>query len=80
MKLFGGNLSYEITSADLQTFFGQVGRVISARVIADGATGQSKGFGFVEMSNRSEAETAIQEFNGVKAIGRTLVVSPVRAK
>jgi RNA recognition motif-containing protein len=79
LKLFVGNLSYEITSTDLREFFGQVGPVLTARVIADHESGRSKGFGFVEMGDKAAAERAIEEFNGMDALGRALVVSYARS-
>jgi cold-inducible RNA-binding protein len=79
MKLFVGNLAYEITSSDLREFFEQAGRVMSARVVEDSESGRSKGFGFVQMLDRASAERAIEQFNGVDAIGRTLIVTPARS-
>jgi RNA recognition motif-containing protein len=79
LKLFVGNLPYEITTADLLEFFGQIGRVSAARVITDRETSRSKGFGFVEMNDGAAAQ-AIQEFNGTEAMGRTLVVSIARER
>ena len=78
MKLFVGNLSYEITSSDLREFFGQVGKVVAARVVSDPQSGRSKGFGFVEMSDRAAAERAIEEFNGIDAMGRQIIVTFAR--
>jgi RNA recognition motif-containing protein len=79
LKLFIGNLSYEITATDLREFFGQVGNVVTAKVVADPESGRSKGFGFVEMSDKAAAERAIAEFNGAEALGRALVVSYARS-
>ena len=79
MKLFVGNLSYDVTSSDLREFFGQVGQVTTARVISDPESGRSKGFGFVEMSDQAAAQRAIEEYNGIEANGRPLVVSPARS-
>ena len=78
MKLFVGNLSYDITSEDLHEFFRQVGGVAVARVINDRETGRSKGFGFVEMSDGTAAERAIQELNGIDSMGRTMMVTLAR--
>ena len=63
-KLFVGNLPYTTTNEDLGEFFAQYGEVLSAAVIMDRATGRSKGFGFVEMANDAEADTAIAQGDG----------------
>ena len=62
-NLYVGNLSYNVTSSDLEKLFSQYGTVKSAQVIADKYTGRSKGFGFVEMKSDSEAQAAIQGLN-----------------
>ena len=62
-KLYVGNLSYSTTEDDLRTLFTEAGTVTSVALIKDRDTGQSKGFGFVEMSNQVEAEKAISMFN-----------------
>ena len=62
-KLFVGNLSFQTTSADLETLFAEVGTCESAAVIADRDTGRSRGFGFVEMSSNDEAQKAIAALN-----------------
>ncbi|MDA8093797.1 MAG: RNA-binding protein [Betaproteobacteria bacterium] len=77
-KLYVGNLSYEVTGEDLQALFANYGEVQSAQVITDRATGQSKGFGFVEMSNGQEAQTAISALNGKELKGRNLNVNEAR--
>jgi RNA recognition motif-containing protein len=74
-KLYIGNLEYEVTSQELQDLFGQAGSCKSAAVINDRETGQSRGFGFVEMSSASEAQKAIQQFNGYALKGRALKVN-----
>jgi len=74
-KLYIGNLSYEVTQRDLEGLFAQAGTCQSAAVIMDRATGQSRGFGFVEMSSSAEAEKAIQQFNGHDFKGRALKVN-----
>src|SRR5437667_12814279 len=79
-KLFVGNLSFDTTSADLEALFSQAGTCESASVITDGATGRSRGFGFVEMSSASEAERAITELNGHELQGRKLNVSEARER
>ena len=74
-KLYIGNLSYEVTQKDLEGLFAQAGTCQSAAVIMDRATGQSRGFGFVEMSSSAEAQKAIQQFNGYDLKGRALKVN-----
>ena len=65
MDIYVGNLPYEVTDAELQAHFEKFGKVTSARVVMDKATGRAKGFGFVEMPDRAEAEKAIAGTNGV---------------
>src|SRR5207253_8889950 len=79
-KIFVGNLSFDTTSKDLEALFSQAGTCESVAVITDRATGQSRGFGFVEMSSASEAQKAIAEFNGKDLQGRTLNVSEARER
>ena len=64
MNIYVGNLSYQTTEDELRDLFAEFGDVVSAKLIADKFTGQSKGFGFVEMSNNSEAQKAMDELNG----------------
>jgi RNA recognition motif-containing protein len=73
MKLYVGNLSYQITSEDLLNYFGQIGPVASARVVTE-STGRSRGFAFVEMGDTDAGHRAIEEFDGTEAIGRRMVV------
>jgi RNA recognition motif-containing protein len=79
-KLFVGNLQYSATNESLGEFFAQYGEVMSAAVIMDRATGRSKGFGFVEMTNDNEADTAIAQGDGADMDGRKLTVSEARPK
>lgn len=79
-KLYCGNLSFNVTSSDLDQMFGQFGTVQSAEVINDRDTGRSKGFGFVEMGNDAEAQAAIAGINGTEHDGRTLTVNEARPK
>ena len=79
-KIYVGNLSYDTTEDDLRTLFAQAGTVASVALIKDRDTGQSKGFAFVEMSNQSEAEKAIQTFNGYTLSNRTLKVNLARPR
>ncbi len=73
-KLYVGGLSYSTTSARLRDYFAQCGNVASATVITDRVTGQSRGFGFVEMSTDSEAQAAIAKLDGQQFEGRRLKV------
>ena len=79
-KLYVGNLSYNMTSAQLETMFAAHGQVNSAEVITDRATGRSKGFGFVEMASGGEADAAIAALNGQQNDGRTLTVNEAKPK
>jgi len=80
MNLYVGNLSYQMTDEDLQNAFSAYGEVSSAKVIRDRETGRSKGFGFVEMANQTEAQAAISGLNGKDMGGRSLNVNEARAK
>jgi RNA recognition motif-containing protein len=75
MKIYVGNLSYSTTEDDIRKAFGQFGTVDSADVIMDRGTGRSKGFGFVEMSNDTEGQAAIDALNGKDLDGRSLNVN-----
>lgn len=79
-KLYVGNLSYNVTSSDLQDLLSQYGNVASAEVIQDRESGRSKGFGFVEMSTDEEAQAAIQALNGQQHDGRALTVNEARPR
>lgn len=79
-KLYVGNLSYGVTSSDLQQLFTQFGSVQSADVIMDKMTGKSKGFGFVEMGSDAEAQAAIAAMNGKENNGRALTVNEARPR
>jgi RNA recognition motif-containing protein len=77
-RLFVGNLAFTATTAEMETLFGQVGPVDSATIITDRFSGQSRGFGFVEMHNDQEAETAIERFHGYELGGRALTVDKAK--
>jgi RNA recognition motif-containing protein len=79
-KLYVGNLSYGIGNDELKQFFEPCGTVVSATVIMDRMTGQSKGFGFVEMSTDQEAQAGIAACNGKEVEGRALTVNEARPK
>ena len=74
-KLFVGNLSFSVSDQNLGDTFSECGTVTSAKIIMDRESGRSKGFGFVEMSSDSEAQTAIQRFNGADDNGRAMTVN-----
>ena len=78
MKLYVGGLAYAVTEKDLETMFAEFGTVASAAVIKDRDSGQSKGFGFVEMSNDEEAKAAMAAMNGKDVSGRSLTVNEAR--
>ena len=77
-KIYVGGLPYAATEQQLSDLFAQHGTVASARVITDKFTGQSRGFGFVEMSSDEEAQKAIAALNGTQMDGRTLTVNEAR--
>ncbi|MBP7832532.1 MAG: RNA-binding protein [Candidatus Levybacteria bacterium] len=79
-KLYVGNLPYTTTDADLQSYFGQYGTVLSTQIIMDKYSGRSKGFGFVEMEDEAAANAAIEKSNGSDMGGRNIVVSVARPK
>ncbi len=79
-RLYVGNLSYDTSSADLEALLGAHGTVQSAEVISDRSTGQSKGFGFVEMGSETEAEAAIAALNGQDHGGRALTVNVAKPR
>lgn len=79
-KLYVGNLSFRVTSEDLQEYFGAAGAVDSANVVFDRETGRSRGFGFVEMADEDSANNAIAQFNGQEYDGRNIVVNEARPR
>ena len=80
MRIYVGNLSFEVTSEELRTEFATYGKVDSAEVIMERGTGRSKGFGFVEMPLVSEGQAAIAGLNGKTLRDRPLTVNPARAR
>lgn len=79
-KLYVGNLPYSISNADLEKLFAPFGTIRSAEVINDRMTGQSKGFGFVEMESDEQADAAIAALNGKQHAGRALTVNEARPR
>lgn len=79
-NLYVGNLSYNVTSSDLEQLFSEYGTVKSAQVIADKYTGRSKGFGFVEMKSDAEAKAAITGMNLKEHDGRCMTVNEARPR
>lgn len=80
LKIYVGNMPYSITSQELAELFGQYGRVAEANVIMDREMGRSKGFGFVDMPNQTEANEAVAALNSSQMGGRTLRVSEARPR
>ena len=78
MKLYVGNLSFDTSNQDLNELFGAHGTVESSNIIEDRETGRSRGFGFVEMSSKSEGEEAIAQLNGKEINGRELKVNEAK--
>jgi len=80
MKIYVGNLSYQVTEEDLQAAFDPFGQVETVTIIKDRFSGESKGFGFVEMPSKAEAQSAIEGLNGQELKGRTLNVNEARPR
>jgi RNA recognition motif-containing protein len=80
MNIYVGNLPFEASDDDLQQLFGTYGEVTSANVIKDRFSGESRGFGFVEMPARKDAEAAIAALNGTDFKGRTITVNEAKPK
>ena len=79
-KLYVGNLSYDVSSSDLEAMLSPHGTVLSAEVISDRTTGQSKGFGFVEMDSDDDAKAAIAAMDGQDQGGRALKVNEAKPR
>ncbi len=80
MNIYVGNLAYSVTEDDLRNAFSQFGEVTSCNVITDKFSGQSKGFGFVEMADNSEADAAIKALNDTALNGRNIKVNQARPR
>jgi RNA recognition motif-containing protein len=77
-RLYVGNLSYATTEATLSDLFQSIGKVVSVSIVTDRMTGQSRGFGFVEMADRQAAQEAINQLNGRMVDGRAIRVAEAR--
>ena len=79
-KLYVGNISFKADEDELKDFFSAAGTVQSAKIITDRETGRSRGFGFVEMANGEEAQSAIDKLNGQELAGRALNINIARER
>ena len=80
MKLFVGNLSYALREQELEALFSQYGEVLSAKIINDRETGKSRGFGFVEFSEREDGERAMEELHDFEFKGRNLKINEAQER
>ena len=80
MNIYVGNLSFEVTDDDLRQLFAAYGEVESANVIKDRFSGESRGFGFVEMPAKKDADAAIAALNGTDVKGRSITVNEAKPK
>jgi RNA recognition motif-containing protein len=80
MNIYVGNLAYGMSEDELRDAFGAFGEVSSVKILMDRETGRSRGFGFVEMPNKGEAETAIAQLNGKELGGRALRINEARPR
>lgn len=79
-KLYVGNLPFSVTSQELTDLFSQAGQVVSANIITDRFSGQSRGFGFVEMADEGSAQSAVNQFNDYQMKGRGLKVNEAKPR
>jgi RNA recognition motif-containing protein len=80
MNIYVGNLSYGMSEGELRDAFSEFGEVSSVKILMDRETGRSRGFGFVEMPNQNEAESAVSQLNGKDLGGRSLRVNEARPR
>ncbi len=80
MNIYVGNLAYSVTEAEIREAFEEFGDVAEVNLVTDRTTGQSKGFGFVEMPNNSEADTAIKALNSTQLKGRAIKVNQAKPR
>jgi RNA recognition motif-containing protein len=79
-RLYVGNLGFDVTDKELEELFSQAGACENVTIITDRSTGQSRGFGFVEMASTADAQKAVQQFDGHEFKGRTLKVNEARER
>lgn len=77
-KMYVGNIAFKATEEDLRELFSECGEIESLKIIKDNFTGQSKGFGFIEMADEKDAKKAIATLNGKDFMGKTLIVNEAR--
>jgi RNA recognition motif-containing protein len=80
MNIYVGNLSWQMTDDDLRTLFEQYGSVTSAKIVKDKVSGRSKGFGFVEMQDDTEAQNALSSLYDSEVLGRKIIVNEAQPK
>lgn len=80
MNMYIGNLNYDISEEELRKLFEEYGEVTTVKIIKDKETGRAKGFGFVEMPEKEQANRALSELNGREVLGRNIKVSLARKK
>jgi len=80
MNIYVGNLSYDVNEEDLQKAFSEFGEVVSVKIIKDQYNGRSKGFGFIEMPDRTEANAAIEGLNSKEFKGRSIKVNQAKPR
>ena len=80
MDIYVGNLSYDATSDSLRDLFSKFGKIIRANVVTDRETGRSRGFGFVEMEDTTEAQNAIEKLHNQDFMGRKLIVNQSKSR
>lgn len=80
ISIYAGNLSYSLTDDELRGMFSEFGEVVDVKIITDRETGRAKGFGFVEMENKDDAESAIAALDGKELQGRNMKVNLAKPK
>jgi RNA recognition motif-containing protein len=80
VNIYVGNIAYQMSESELEGLFAEYGEVTSVKIITDQYTGKSKGFGFIEMTNKAEADSAIEQLNGSEIGGRNIKVSLARPR
>ena len=80
VKIYVGNLSYGMSESSLEELFSRHGKVMSVKIISDQYSGKSKGFGFVEMEDKDEAQNAIKQINGTECDGRNIKVNVAKPR